>query len=243
MNTWRQLAELARQRRQGDPAPGEPVTLRTLRPVLLFFGGLLVLTIVSRLVAPRPSQHAPAAQTAGASAAASSSAPATAETLGGGSETSAALAVFSPETDLEAKEAEAIAHARRSLDVAMDSFTDLELARRLIAAEARGVAVRVYRDHAEYTREEGARGVVTTTALLRSGGVEVRVRSAAAGAMSQRAYAIDGGLLRTGSTNWTPLSLGQPDQAVFYTQSPAAASLFEREFERLWTRPDNAVVP
>ena len=82
--------------------------------------------------------------------------------------------VFGPSANLEREEISMLERAKKSIDVAMYSFTDMDVARELIVLQAHGVRVRVYRDGFEYRREE-ASGKVTTTALLRSGGIEVGV--------------------------------------------------------------------
>jgi PLD-like domain len=62
-----------------------------------------------------------------------------------------------------------------SVDVAMYSFTDRELAAELVRLARSGVRVRVYRDSREST-QENQRGSSTTATLL-AGGVEVRVKA------------------------------------------------------------------
>ena len=62
-----------------------------------------------------------------------------------------------------------------SVDVAMYSFTDRELAAELVRLARSGVRVRVYRDSRE-SMQENQRGSSTTATLL-AGGVEVRVKA------------------------------------------------------------------
>jgi phosphatidylserine/phosphatidylglycerophosphate/cardiolipin synthase-like enzyme len=63
---------------------------------------------------------------------------------------------------------------RVSVDVAMYSFTDRELAAELVRLARSGVRVRVYRDSRESV-QENQRGSSITATLL-AGGVEVRVK-------------------------------------------------------------------
>ncbi len=61
---------------------------------------------------------------------------------------------------------ETLSRARVSIDVAMYSFTDRELAEELCRLAQSGVRVRVYRDGEQY-QQESERGQ-STTELLRS---------------------------------------------------------------------------
>jgi phosphatidylserine/phosphatidylglycerophosphate/cardiolipin synthase-like enzyme len=132
--------------------------------------------------------------------------------------------------------------ARRNIDVAMNAFTDKEIAELLASKERQGVRVRVYRDAGQYAQEESsAYGHETTSAILKAAGVDVRVK-ASGELMRLRSYAVDDSFIRTGSAEWSPAGLEDQDNDVFYIQSPDAVTAFSADFEALWNRSDNLVV-
>ena len=68
-----------------------------------------------------------------------------------GAQTDAHL--YSPETNLERSEPAQLETATRSVDVAMYSFTDRELAEELAALARKGVRVRVYGIASSFSRK------------------------------------------------------------------------------------------
>lgn len=146
--------------------------------------------------------------------------------------------LYSPGTNLERSELAQLETATRSVDVAMYSFTDRELAGELAALAHKGVKVRVYRDREQY-QQEGQRDAQNSTAILLAAGVEVRVKGAR-DLMHLKSYAIDGHLLRTGSANWSPTGLKRQDNDVVYQVAPEAVRQFERKFEEMWLRAGTA---
>jgi phosphatidylserine/phosphatidylglycerophosphate/cardiolipin synthase-like enzyme len=149
-----------------------------------------------------------------------------------------AVAFYAPKTNLERRELETLRTAKVSVDVAMYSFTDLELAAELVALARSGVRVRVYRDSRE-SANESQRGI-TTTSLLLAGGVGVRVK-ASRDLMHFKSYLIDGTFLRTGSANWSPTGLKRQDNDVHYESDPTTAKAFEAHFATMWERSTNRV--
>lgn len=155
-----------------------------------------------------------------------------------GAQTDAHL--YSPETNLERSELTQLESATHSVDVAMYSFTDRELAEELAVLARKGVRVRVYRDREQFQQEE--QGSVTTTSILLAAGIEVRVKGAR-DLMHLKSYAIDGRMLRSGSANWSPTGLKRQDNDVRYEASPEAVARFERKFEEMWGRAGNSSAP
>src|SRR5258707_12573590 len=92
--------------------------------------------------------------------------------------TARAVVLYAPESNLERSEIETLRTAKVSVDVAMYSFTDRELAAELVRLARSGVRVRVYRDWRE-SMQENRRGSSITATLL-AGGVEVRVKASPA---------------------------------------------------------------
>jgi len=75
--------------------------------------------------------------------------------------TAHAVVLYAPESNLERREIETLRTAKVSVDVAMYSFTDRELAEELVRLARSGVRVRVYRDSRE-SMQENQRGSSTT---------------------------------------------------------------------------------
>ena len=149
-----------------------------------------------------------------------------------------AAVLYSPGTNLEHSELDMLRLAKASVDIAMYSFTDRELADELCRLARTGVRVRVYRDWSEY-QQEMQRGQSVTPALL-AAGVQVKVK-AGRDLMHLKTYAIDGELLRTGSANWSPTGLKRQDNDVRYEASPELARRFAEHFAELWGRSSNYV--
>ncbi len=147
------------------------------------------------------------------------------------------LHLYSPGTNLERAELSQLQTATTSVDVAMYSFTDRELAEELASLARKGVHVRVYRDREQF-EQEMRWGGITTTGILLAAGVQVRVKGAS-DLMHLKSYAIDGRLIRTGSANWSPTGLKRQDNDLLYGSSPADVERFEKEFQEMWTREDN----
>ncbi len=147
--------------------------------------------------------------------------------------------LYSPTTNLERSELAQLETATRTLDVAMYSFTDQELAEELATLARRGIRVRVYRDREQFTQEMRWGGI-STTGILLAAGIEVRVKGAK-DFMHLKSYTSDGHLLRSGSANWSPTGLKRQDNDVLYESSPEAVERFEAKFEEMWAKPSNSV--
>lgn len=61
--------------------------------------------------------------------------------------------LYSPGTNLDRSELAQLETATRSVDVAMYSFTDRELAEELVFLARKGVRIRVYRDREQFSQE------------------------------------------------------------------------------------------
>ena len=155
-----------------------------------------------------------------------------------GSQAQSDAHLYSPGTNLERSELAQLETATRSVDVAMYSFTDRELAEELVGLVRRGVRVRVYRDREQFQQEAQWSGV-NTTGILLAGGVEVRVKGGR-DLMHLKSYAVDGRLLRTGSANWSPTGLKRQDNDVRYEVSAEAVERFEAKFAEMWSRVGNS---
>jgi phosphatidylserine/phosphatidylglycerophosphate/cardiolipin synthase-like enzyme len=151
---------------------------------------------------------------------------------------------YSPAEDLERLDYEAIRCARRSLDIAMFSFTDVLLARAVSEAGRSGVRVRIYRDGNEYEREQaqGRRHLSAMQRLRGEANIRIRVKPPGREYMHLKQLCVDGRLLRTGSANWSASGEKRQDNDADYSTDPNAIEHFERDFEALWNRSDNILV-
>jgi phosphatidylserine/phosphatidylglycerophosphate/cardiolipin synthase-like enzyme len=151
---------------------------------------------------------------------------------------------YSPGEDLERLDYEAIRSARRSVDIAMFSFTDVLLAQAVREAGRRGVRIRVYRDGNEYEREPAQvrRHASATQTLRGQANIHIRVKPPSRDYMHLKQLCVDGRLLRTGSANWSPSGEKREDDDANYSTDLNAIERFERNFEALWNRSDNIVV-
>jgi phosphatidylserine/phosphatidylglycerophosphate/cardiolipin synthase-like enzyme len=141
-----------------------------------------------------------------------------------------AIVLYAPESNLEQSELKVLRTAKVSVDVAMYSFTDQEIAEELVRLSHIGVRVRVYRDGREFLQEE-KRGSSTTANLL-AGGVEVRMKGSQ-DLMHFKSFVIDGLSLRTGSANWSLTGLKRQDNDVHYDMDATLAKPFETQFETI----------
>jgi phosphatidylserine/phosphatidylglycerophosphate/cardiolipin synthase-like enzyme len=142
---------------------------------------------------------------------------------------------------------EQLRQARRSVDIAMYSFTDWQLGRVLADVAARGVTIRIYRDRGQFESEQrnAARFRNGSPAQVLRGvsNVHIRVKQGSERVlMHLKAYAVDGKLLRDGSANWSPSGEKLQDNNARFTADPQEVSAFERTFETLWSRPGNLIV-
>ena len=153
---------------------------------------------------------------------------------------------FAPAEDLERLDIQQIALAKHSLDIAMFSFTDRELANAVMEAAHRGVQVRIYRDRSQFEQEQRNADLHHERSLSdmfhRRRNVQVRVKdSNEHNLMHLKAYLVDGTLLRDGSANWSPSGLKQQDNNAHFTNDPAQVHAFQQAFEEMWSRARNEV--
>ena len=152
---------------------------------------------------------------------------------------------FSPTEDIERIDMARLEKAHSSVDIAMYAFTDRYLAQELKELASRGVKIRIYRDQEQYEEEQRKAAKhedgSTTSMLTAEGNIQVRVKGRRE-LMHLKAYVVDGTLLRDGSANWSPSGEKRQDNNAHFTADPAQVEAFRREFERMWSRPENLVV-
>jgi phosphatidylserine/phosphatidylglycerophosphate/cardiolipin synthase-like enzyme len=130
---------------------------------------------------------------------------------------------YSPEERLDAIDAQLIATARSSIDLASYALTDPIVINALDDAERRGVAVRIVLDPRE--RHDFVKlGDLSDNVRIKRGGPYMHLK----------AYAVDGQVLRTGSANFSTSGENAQDNDLLVLRDPSAAIKFEAHFERMW---------
>ena len=147
---------------------------------------------------------------------------------------------FAPQQDLSVVDQQIIRNAKRSLEIAMYSFTDRRIAEELVDACNRGVVVKLYRDRSQY-EEETARGSAVPTILHRCSDIQVRVKGDKE-LMHEKAYVADGLVLREGSANWSVSAARYQDNQLSITHATAAIEAFKDDFAGMWQRGDNSII-
>ncbi len=115
------------------------------------------------------------------------------------------------------------------LDAACYTFSLESVADELVAAQKRGVRVRVILD-----RGQGAQTWTQGDRLL-SAGVSVLVNTHS-GLMHNKFLVADGASIATGSFNWTKAAIERNDEnLVVFIGEPAVAGAFAVQFESMWS--------
>ncbi|MCD6501401.1 phospholipase D family protein [bacterium] len=122
---------------------------------------------------------------------------------------------------------DAIDSAQEKIDVAVYSFTNLELSKALIKAHLRGVAVRVITDNLQ------SRGRYSKSQFLADSGIPVRLDDDN-GYMHHKFAVFDGKSVIFGSYNWSNSAEDKNDENLLFLRDKNVARDFEDEFERLW---------
>ncbi|MDI3298601.1 MAG: phospholipase D family protein [Bacillota bacterium] len=148
----------------------------------------------------------------------------------GGSEASVAWLFPRGGGDAAARIVREIGAARKTLDLAVYSFTDERIAQAVLAAKRRGVRVRLITDREEL-RNPYQKAVVGE---LRRAGVPVEQNSHA-GLMHLKVAVIDGRTVITGSYNWTLSAADENDENLLVIRDPALAASYGRLFESMWS--------
>lgn len=154
---------------------------------------------------------------------------------------------FSPGEDLEHLDLYRMEQARLTLDIAMYSFTDRQLADEVVKLARQGVVIRIYRDREQYDNEQrnaAQHHDQSTTDMFKDvPNIQVRVKSnKRRDLMHMKAYLIDGVLLRDGSANWSVAGERVQDNNAHFTNNQGETRFFVDAFDQMWARADNEVV-
>lgn len=140
---------------------------------------------------------------------------------------------FSPQDDpMEKAVRPLLQNASQSIDIAVFFLTHKGIAGDLIAAQRRGVKVRVILDATAatngYTKHE----------LLRAAGVPVKIETWG-GKMHMKSAVIDGQHVIVGSMNWTSAGTRSNDENTVVLHSRRLGEAYLRGFEKLWRSIDD----
>jgi phosphatidylserine/phosphatidylglycerophosphate/cardiolipin synthase-like enzyme len=122
-----------------------------------------------------------------------------------------------------------IRSAKKSLDMAIYSFTDISIANAVIADKKHGVTVRVVSDKIE-AQNSYQKALLNS---LKKAGIPVKANTHQ-GLMHLKVTVGDGSICTTGSFNYTAAAENQNDEVFVIVNNVATAKKFETEFNRMW---------
>lgn len=150
----------------------------------------------------------------------------------------AASVHYGPGEEASRADTDAIALARRSVDMAAFVLNDRDVIDALVAAAHRGVAIRIYLDRDELDRIS-SRAMSDIAALARAANVSIRAKARNTEAMHLKSYVVDRRLLRTGSANFTYSGERRQDNDIVILESIPLAAAFTRMFDGMWSQVGN----
>lgn len=127
----------------------------------------------------------------------------------------------------------AINHTRHSLDIAMYSLTQPDLAAAILAAHRRGVKVRIVTDEGQSLDRHSEIG------YLKSAGVPIRLSEGfrGQGSLMHNKFAVfDGNQVETGSYNWTTSATSYNFENAIFIGDPKVSAQYEEEFQHIWAQ-------
>lgn len=148
---------------------------------------------------------------------------------GGQLSTNRSESLFSPGGGIAARIVQEIQRARASIDIAIYTFTETQIANALIAASNRGVAVRIVADSEEAI---GAGSVISR--LERAGLHLKRTEGIGTGIMHNKYAIFDGQVLLTGSYNWSSSAENRNFENAIFVRDPAVISSYQANFTSIW---------
>lgn len=127
----------------------------------------------------------------------------------------------------------AINQTRSSLDIAVYSITQPDIAAAIASARRRGVRVRVVSDEGQSFDRH------SEISYLKSAGVAVRLSGGFRGRrslMHDKFAVFDNQRVETGSYNWTTSASYYNYENAIFIVGPEVSARYEREFRRLWAQ-------
>jgi len=136
---------------------------------------------------------------------------------------------FAPDGGIRRHLLDAIRDSRQRIDVAVYQITSTALARALVAAQERGLRVRVLTD------QETVQAGGPAMRIFRSAGLSVRRLGLAEQSLMHHKFAIfDDRLVATGLYNWTQTAERANYENLVFLEDPRTVARFADEFQRLW---------
>lgn len=124
--------------------------------------------------------------------------------------------------------------AKKTLDVAIYSFTDTDIANALIAAKERGVTVRVISDR----ESSGGKYQKSLLQSLKTNGIPVKINTHV-DLMHLKVTIADKAVVTTGSFNYTKTAEQYNDEVFVVLRSAKAGQDFDTEFSSMWNDSGN----
>lgn len=137
---------------------------------------------------------------------------------------------FSLSDDPESIIIKNIDKAIESLDVAMYSFNDIDIAWSVVNAKNRGVKVRIFLDSKEITAEHSK-----SRFLINEGVENIRI-SSNKGLMHNKFVIIDNKTVITGSYNWTASAGERNDENILVINDEKTVKKYRDYFYNLWNK-------
>ena len=139
-------------------------------------------------------------------------------------------AFFFPNMDNVKKLKNYISKAKKSIDLAIFSFTNDDLANEILAAHNRGVKVRIITD------DEAMKGKGADTQRMADAGIECRTDSEEQYHMHNKFMIVDKYFLITGSFNWTFQAGKSNQENVVVLDGDYYIDKYCAEFNKLWAQ-------
>lgn len=127
----------------------------------------------------------------------------------------------------------AINHTRHTLDIAVYSITQPDIAAAIQAAHRRGVQVRIVTDAGQSFDRHSEAG------FLRSIGIPIRLSGGFRGArslMHNKFAVFDGDVAETGSYNWTTSATSYNFENAVIIRDAKVSARYEEEFRHIWAQ-------
>lgn len=127
----------------------------------------------------------------------------------------------------------AINHTRNTLDIAVYSITQPDIAAAIQAAQRRGVKVRIVTDAGQSMDEH------SEVRYLRSVGVPVRLSEGFRGQrslMHNKFAVFDHYQVETGSYNWTTSATNYNFENAIFIRDPKVSARYQEEFLHIWAQ-------
>lgn len=141
---------------------------------------------------------------------------------------------FSPEGHTQDRIIKAIDASNSSIDLAIYSFTALEIKSAFERAKQRGVKIRIIADRMQ---AKGSHSVVQT---LLDEGFNIKItHGIGRGIMHNKFCIFDKRLLFTGSYNWTLNAEENNYENAIFISDPETIAQYQKEFDRIWAPAPN----